>query len=157
MKYKPPRYKGISNRDLRRIAEREQKRQQNQQAMQAFWNLSPEERQRRIQDDATLSNIQRNGITIDDLDNAAQEGYRDGNKAGAENTMKICYAAIAIVLHAEYEYDTDMIMDFLNKVDNTVLYSLDSHEAVQQVWDEIGLQLSFSGDPLDERIAEKEE
>ena len=34
-----------SSRELRRIAEREQNRQQRQQAMDAFWKLTPEERQ----------------------------------------------------------------------------------------------------------------
>lgn len=156
MKFKPQRNNVRSSRELRRIAEREEKKQRNQRAIQAFWNLSPEERQQRIQDDKTLSSIQRNGITIEDLDRAAQEGYRDGNRIGAENTMKICYAAVALTLHERLGYGKKRCMDFLNAMDEKVIYSLDSAEAMQQVFDDIGLQLRFRGDPLDDRIIEKE-
>jgi len=156
MKFKPQRNNVRSSRELRRIAEREEKKQRNQRAMQAFWNLSPAERQQRIQDDKMLSNIQRNGITIEDLDKAAQDGYRDGNKIGAESTMKICYAAAAMVLHEKLGYGKKRCMDFLNAMDEKVIYSLDSQEAIQQVYDDIGLQLRFTDDPLEERIVEKE-
>lgn len=55
-----------SSRELRRIAEREQGRQQRKQAIDAFWRLSPEERAQRIADNETFQRIQRNGITVED-------------------------------------------------------------------------------------------
>lgn len=150
------RFGTLSSREIRRMNEREERRQQNKQAVEAFWKLSPEERQRRINDDNTLSRIQKNGITIDDLDNAAQEGYRDGAKVGAENTFKNIYAAIALVMKEKHGFGKKRIRELLNAIDEKVMYALDSKEMVQKVWEEIGLQMSFSGDTFDERIQEKE-
>lgn len=150
------RFGTLSSREIRRMNEREQRRQQNKQAVDAFMRLTPEERQRRINDDNTMSRLQRNGITVDDLDMAGQEGFRDGAKVGAENTFKNIYAAIALVMKEKHGFGKKRIKELLNAIDEKVMYALDSKEMVQQVWEEIGLQMSFSGDTFDERIQEKE-
>ena len=146
----------LTSRQIRRMNEREEKREQNKQAVEAFWKLSPEERQRRINDDNTMSRLQRNGITVDDLDRAGQEGFRDGAKVGAENTFKNIYAAIALVMKEKHGFGKKRIKELLNAIDEKVMYALDSKEMVQKVWEEIGLQMSFSGDTFDERIQDKE-
>lgn len=150
------RFGTLSSREIRRMNEREQRRQQNKQAVDAFMRLTPEERQRRINDDNTMSRLQRNGITVDDLDRAGQEGFRDGAKVGAENTFKNIYAAIALVMKEKHGFGKKRIKELLNAIDEKVMYALDSKEMVQQVWEEIGLQMSFSGDTFDERVQDKE-
>jgi hypothetical protein len=47
-------------------------------------------------------------------------------------------------------------MDVLRAVDEKVMYAIDSKEMVQQVFDELKIKMTFDGDPLDERIVEKE-
>ena len=53
-----------SSRELRRMAQREQTREQRQAAIDAFWKLSPEERAQRIADNEAFQRISKNGITI---------------------------------------------------------------------------------------------
>lgn len=145
----------LSTREMRRIGEREQKRQERKSAVSAFWALSPEERAKRIEDNEVFARIQRNGITIDDLDRAGKEGYHDGAKIAAENTMRNIYAAVALVMHEKYGFGKKRLMDVLNAVDEKVIYALDGREMVQRVWDETGLEMTFDGDPLEDRIHEK--
>ena len=146
-----------SSRELRRIAEREQGRQQRQQAIDAFWRLPPEERAQRIADNETFKRIQRNGITIEDLDKSYHEGYDDGARIAAENTLKNIFAAVALVLHEDYDFDDNRCMDVLNAIDQKVIYALDSREMVQQVWDDLGIEMTFSGDMFTDRVYKKED
>lgn len=145
----------VSGREARRMGERELKRQEKQKAIQAWWNLKPEERQQRVKDEAMVQRICQNGITIDDLDRVGQESYNEGAKQGAENTMKCVYAAVALVMHEKYGFGKKRCLDVLNAIDEKVIYALTTKEMVQRVWDEIGLEISFDGDALDERVKEK--
>lgn len=145
----------LSAREIRRMNAREQAKVDKRDALNAFWALPEAERQRRIADNEQLTRIQRNGITIDDLDRAGRQAYQDGAKMGAENTMRNIYAAVALTLHEMYGFGKTRCERVLNAIDQKVIYALDSKEAIQQAWDEIGLTITFDGDPLEDRITEK--
>ena len=145
----------LSAREIRRMNAREQAKIERKDALNAFWALPEAERQRRIADNEQLARIQRNGITIDDLDRAGRQGYQDGAKTGAENTMRNIYAAVALVMHEKYGFGKKRCMDVLNAVDEKVMYALDSKEMIQQVFDDLGIKMTFDGDPLEDRITEK--
>lgn len=145
----------LSAREIRRMNAREQARVEKQDALNAFWALPEAERQKRIADNAAINRIQRNGITIDDLDRAGKQGYYDGAKIAAESTMRNIYAAVALTLHEMYGFGKTRCERVLNAIDQKVIYALDSKEAIQQAWDEIGLAITFDGDPLEDRITEK--
>ena len=89
----------LTSRDLRRMGERELQKEQRQKAIDAFWALSPEERQKRIADQEAFQRIQKNGITIDDLKMVEVQGQQDGYLAGKVETLRLCYAAICMALH----------------------------------------------------------
>ena len=145
----------LSSREIRRMNAREQAKVEKKDALNKFWALPEAERQKRIAENEQIKHIQRNGITIDDLDRAAQRGYQDGAKVGAENTMRNIYAAVALTLHEMYGFGKTRCGKVLNEIDQKVIYALDSKEAIQKVWDDIGLTITFDGDPLEERITEK--
>jgi len=145
----------LSAREIRRMNAREQAKVEKKDALNAFWALPEAERQRRIADNEQLNRIQRNGITIDDLDRAGRQGYQDGARIAAENTMRNIYAAVALVMHENYGFGKKRCMDVLNAVDQKVMYALDSKEMIQQVWDDLKIKMTFDGDPLEERITEK--
>ena len=145
----------LSTREIRRMNAREQAKVEKKDALNAFWALPEAERQRRISENEQLKSIQRNGITIDDLDRAGRQGYQDGAKVGAENTMRTVYAAVALTLHEMYGFGKIRCERVLNAIDQKVIYALGSKEAIQRAWDEIGLTITFDGDPLDDRITEK--
>ena len=145
----------LSAREIRRMNAREQAKAEKKEALNAFWALPEAERQRRIADNEQLARIQRNGITVDDLARAGQEGYRDGAKNAAESTMRNIYAAVALVMHEKYGFGKKRCMDVLNAIDEKVMYALDGQEMTQQVFDDLGIRMTFDGDPLEERITEK--
>lgn len=144
-----------SSRELRRIAEREQNRQQRQQAVDAFWKLTPEERQRRIADQEAFKRIQKNGITLEDLKNAETQGQQDGYMAGKTETLKLCYAAICLALNELHGFGMKRCKEVLNAVDEKVVYALNSEEEIQAVMDKIGLEISFKDAFPGERVSEK--
>lgn len=145
----------LSAREMRRMGEREQKREQRQKQMDAFWKLTPEERAQRIKDVEAFQRIQKNGITLEDLRNAEIQGQQDGYLAGKIETLRLCYAALCLALNEIHGFGTKRCKDVLNLVDEKVTYALTSDEAIQEVFDKIGLEISFKDSIPGDRISEK--
>lgn len=145
-----------TTRELRRIAEREQGRQQRQQAIDAFWALTPEERARRMADNEAFQRINRNGITLEDLKNAEIEGRNDGYRVGKEETLIICYAAFMLAMNELCGFDGDKCREILNLADEKITYTLTSAEAIKEVYDRLGVTLNFAEELPGDRVQEKE-
>lgn len=147
----------LSGREARRYGERERDRAQRMADVERFWQLPPEVRAQRMADNAAFQRIQKNGITLEDLKQAEERAYHDGVQAGIENTMKTCYAAICLALNELHGFGTKRCKDVLNAVDEKVVMALNSDEAIQEVFDRMGLVIRFNAGPLEERIEENEE
>lgn len=146
----------LSSRQIRRMGERERTREQRQQAIQAFWNLSPEERRRRIADQEAFQRIQKNGITVEDMYNAETEAYSQGVQAGKDATVRTCFAAICMTLHEMYGFGKDRCSKVLNDVYDKLTMALTSDDAIQEVYDTMGLEIHFSNDISEETVRVKE-
>lgn len=146
----------LSSRQIRRMGERERTREQRQQAIQAFWNLSPEERKRRMADQAAFERIQKNGITIEDMYNAETEAYSQGVQAGKDAAVRTCFAAICMTLHEMYGFGKDRCSKVLNDVYDKLTMALTSEEAIQEVYDTMGLEIHFSNDITEETVRTKD-
>ena len=144
-----------SSRELRRIGEREKKREQRQEDIKRFWALTPEERAQRIRDNEIFQRIQRNGITMEDMKMAEDKAFADGAQAGMESTMKMCYAAFCLVLKELHGFDTEQCQEILNAVDEKVVFTLTAEELIDEALDEVGLEIAFRND-VGERVAERE-
>lgn len=144
----------LSGREARRYGERERTREQRQADIERFWALSKEERAQRMADNAAFQRINRNGITIEDLKMAEENGYRSGIQAGIENTMKTCYAAICMALNELHGFGTKRCKDVLNAVDEKIAMALTGEDAIQEVYERIGLTINFKAGPCEERIEE---
>ena len=144
-----------STREIRRLGQREQTREQRQRAIDAFWKLSPDERQQRIADNAAFQRIQKNGITVEDMYNAENKAYADGVKAGKDATVRICFAAICMSLHEMYGFGKDRCSKVLNDVYDKLTMALTSEDAIQEVYDTIGLEIHFSDDVTEEVVQTK--
>lgn len=93
---------------------------------------------------AAVAKIQQNGITIKELKENYDRGFSDGFKAAGEPIVKGCFAAICLALHDKrFGFGKKRCCDVLNAVDQHLLYDLTSDEAIEQVWQEIGLKLDF--------------
>lgn len=144
-----------TSREMRRMAEREAGRQARQESIKAFWALTPEERAQRMADNEAFQRINRNGITLEDLRNAEEQGRKDGYRVGKEETLIICYASFILAMHELHGFDADQCREVLNLADEKVTYTLTSAEAIREVYEEIGLALNFAEDIPGERVQEK--
>lgn len=145
-----------SSRELRRMAEREQGRERRMQAIDAFWKLPPEVRAQRMADNEAFQRISKNGITIDDVHQAEENAYSKGVEVGKNAAVETCFAAICLSLHELHGFGCDECSQVLNDTYERLCYALNSQEAIQEVYDKIGLEIRFNGDLMEEAVAVKE-
>lgn len=145
-----------SSREIRRMAEREQGREQRKQAIDAFWKLSPEERAQRIADNEAFQRIAKNGITIEDMHKAEEDAYSKGVKDGKDETARTCFAAICLTLHEMYGFGKERCSNVLNDVYDKLCFTLTSVDAIQEVYDTMGLEISFKNDITEDAVTIKE-
>lgn len=148
--------KQMSSREIRRMMERQERKEQSQQRINAFWALPEEERAAMLERSATAKRIQQNGITIKDLHDEHDKGYREGYRNGSDNAVMTCYAAVCLALKDLYGFGKTRCMAVLRALDEKVLYTLTGSEAVEEVFDKIGIKLSFGETFPEDRIQEGE-
>lgn len=146
----------LSSRQIRRMGERERTREQRLQAVEAFWKLPPEERKQRMADQAAFDRIQKNGITVEDMYKAEEDAYVKGVQAGKDATVRTCFAAVCMTLHEMYGFGKDRCSRVLNDVYDKLTLSLTSQDAIQEVYDTIGLEIHFSDDITEDTVRVKE-
>lgn len=83
-----------------------------------------------------------------DVVNAAiKENYYRGIEAGKGQAIKTCYAATCKAVRDVYGCETEQVRDFLRVMDKHVVGTLASEEAIDEVFEQIGLRITFS-DPF---------
>lgn len=143
-----------STRQLRRLAEREANREKRQQAVEAFWKLPPEVRAQRMADDEAFQRISRNGITVEDMHRVEMEAFDAGVREGKKATVRTCFAAICLSLHELHGFGKERCSKVLNDVYNKLQFALTSQDAIDEVYDTIGLKLTFNGDVTEDAVRE---
>ena len=144
-----------SSREIRRMAEREQTREKRQQAIDAFWKLSQEERAQRIADNEAFQRISKNGITIEDMHKAEEDAYSKGVKDGKDGAVKTCFAAICLTIHELHGFGKERCSRVLNDVYDKLQFALTSQDAIQEVYDSIGLEIRFNADVTEDAVTVK--
>ena len=97
-----------------------------------------------------LKALYKNGITVDDLKHDFNEGHKQGYEAGVRASVLTCYCAACMALHKLYGFGRERLFKVLQAMDQEVLYTITSDEAVQKVLDEVGIR--FNTDEPFERI-----
>lgn len=144
-----------SSRELRRIAERAAGREQRKKMIDAFWAQSPEERAQQIADNEAFKRISKNGITIEDMHKAEEDAYSKGIQVGKDETVRTCFAAFCMTMHEMHGWDSDQCLEALNDTYDRLQYALNSQEAIQEVYDTMGLEIKFNGDVTEEAVTSK--
>lgn len=91
----------------------------------------------------------RNGITPEDVHKAYQEGYNEGFQQAAPNITRTIYAAAVLALRDEKDrWGRKRCKRMLENLDRHVIETLNSQEAIDRVWKEIGLIMDFQ-DPVE--------
>ena len=100
-----------------------------------------------------LQSLIQNGITPKDLEREYNKGYKNGFSDATEPAVKTCYATLCLALKEEFGFGRERIKRALARTDQIVIETLTSAEAIDAVFDKIGLKLRFN-DPFD-RIEEE--
>ena len=96
----------------------------------------------------------KNGITVKDLEQEFEKGYNAGFAEACPATFETIYAAVCLVLNEKHKFGRKRCMDVLNAIDQCVIESLTSKEAIDAVYERMGLIINFES-PFD-RIEEME-
>lgn len=90
-----------------------------------------------------LDGMVQNGIKPKDLEREYEAGYRQGRLEVTAPVFKTLYAAMCLALNDLHGFGEKRCYDVLCRVDELVTYHLTSEEAKQEVFDRMGLELSF--------------
>lgn len=94
----------------------------------------------------------KNGITLDDLNKAADDGYKQGWKAACDYCMRVCYASSVRALHELEGYGAKRNTRFLRMMDNFVINTMTSDEAIDAALREAGVKIDFREPFSEDRV-----
>ena len=134
------------NREQRRAQKKAQRGQPKPKHPQ-YLRMTKEQR---------MDALVKNGITIKDLEENYNKGYEAGFAVASGPVIKTCYAAVCLALNELHGFGMKRCKDVLNLVDEKILFSITSMEAIEEVWQKIGLQIDFN-EVVSDRITERED
>lgn len=91
-----------------------------------------------------LARFAKNGITVKDL----EKNYYLGFDAGRDTATRTCYAAVCLAARDLLGFGSQRAYKLLCKMDEHVCNTLSSKEAIDKVFEEMGITISFHGDPF---------
>ena len=98
-----------------------------------------------------LAGLYKNGITEENL----KEEWHKGHDAGRDAAIRTCYAAVCLAAKEAFGFGSRRAYKLLCTMDKHVCETLSSLEAIDKVFDEMGITIRFHNDPFD-RIEQKE-
>ena len=90
-----------------------------------------------------IDRLSQNGITPQDLEAEYNKGYQAGFLAAGEPVMQSCFAAICLALNDLHKFGQGRCAAVLNAVDQYMTEYLTSTEAIEAVYERMGLRLEF--------------
>ena len=90
----------------------------------------------------------RNGIRIKDLEQAREDGWKQGKEDTEQFCFHVIYAAILITICEKYGWDADKAAELLREVDHQVVTCIEDQDIVDEAFEKTGIQLSWT-DPLE--------
>jgi hypothetical protein len=91
-----------------------------------------------------LKRFAQNGITVKDL----EKNYYLGFDAGRDAATRTCYAAVCLAARDLLKFGPKRAHALLCKMDEHVCDTLSSKEAIDKVFEEMGITIHFYGDPF---------
>lgn len=115
---------------------------------------------RRETSEEKFKRMLQQGISPKDYDDHAEEcwrkGWQEGVRAGREDAIKMCYAALCNACRKPWpRWGKVRILRLLQQVDWEVCNGLPTEAAIEEVFEKTGLELNFTmDDPLEDRVRE---
>lgn len=98
--------------------------------------------------------LMKQGISPKDLEDEYRKGFDAGFAAAGQPMVKTCYAAACLAAHDVYGFGKKRCKRLLKSLDKHVLNTLTSVEAIEEVYQKVGLHIDFN-DPF-ERVSDDE-
>lgn len=103
-----------------------------------------------MEENQRIKEIERNGITLEHMMQAEKTAYERGVEAGKNATFETCFAAVCLALHEIHGFGSKRCKDVLNLTYEKMTMALNSADAIQQVYDEMGLEIKFNNTDISE-------
>ena len=130
----------MSNRAQRRADARQEQKENAEMMLSGYFQAKMKMEAMRQK---KMDELQRNGITVKDLQDNYDKGFHEGYKKAAEPIVMGCYAGVCLALNELYGFGHKRCADVLNAIDNHITMSLTSTEIIDEVWQRMGLKLEF--------------
>lgn len=96
---------------------------------------------RKLSQNDVVDRIQRNGITVKDLEYSYKEGYDTGKKEGVAVGMDSVYGSILIALHREFGFGAERLTRLVRAVTDIQIEEISSYSALETLMAETGVSL----------------
>ena len=115
----------MSNRAQRRAAKKQQPK----------W--------KKMSQDQRINAMCKNGITPKDVDDAYERGRKDALHSVSDYCMKDCYAGFVLAAHEVFGFGHERCIRLLKAADDRICNSLASDEAIEEVFEKLGIRIAF--------------
>lgn len=99
---------------------------------------------------AKKAQLERNGITADDLRKAYEQGKNESIAQMSEFAMKMIYCGFALALKREFKFGAERVLRTLRAADQIILEELTTDDIIDRVSKELGIEMRFNGEKGDE-------
>lgn len=96
----------------------------------------------------TKQSIERNGITLKELEAAREEGRMYGFHQAAWPILRGCFAAAVMAAHDEFDFTDEQCFQMINAMYMKYLYAMDNQELIDDVLRATGIEIRMD-DPLE--------
>lgn len=131
----------MSNRAQRRAEARREQREAAELRASKYFQFRVREEEVRKKKQAEL---ERNGITVRELEQNWQKGFDEGFARAASQVIKGIYAGICLTLNDLYGFGHKRCADVLSDLDNRIVVSLGTEEEIEEVWKRMNLEINFA-------------
>ena len=92
---------------------------------------------------AKKAQLERNGITAEDLKKAYEQGRNEFANEITDYAMKMIYCGFALALKREYKFGPERVLRTLKTADQIILEELTTEDIVNRVSKELGIEVRF--------------
>ena len=88
---------------------------------------------------AAKQRLEKNGITVEDLEENFNKGYKAGVGDTVEIMSKSAYAAAVLALKREFGFGTKRMLKFITAMDNLMVTCIDREDMIAEACQETGI------------------
>lgn len=99
---------------------------------------------------AAMAKLERNGITVEDLQREYERGKNESLADMTDFAMKMIYCGFALALKREFKFGPERVLRTLRAADQIILEELTTQDIIDRVSRELGIEVRFNGEKGEE-------